>query len=249
MYSRVFISKLAHRIIRASNFVVKFNDINGYSMEDEAKHHGIGATLSHDGDKWQLEMDYVDYENNYISNHVKDNSKKDVVEVPYSDNIAEFINSINKALDKFYDLNELVYDPKARKWSDRDSGRVTMTLAMALKRALGITQPKGERLESNQLNDTLKDFVAYVQDMSDKYMEKQFPSLEKYKFSIDVGGRYMRIVKNDGAQRSVYCFVDKTNGDILKAAGWKAPAKGARGNIYNKNTWSSMTPYGAPYKR
>lgn len=35
--------------------------------------------------------------------------------------------------------------------------------------------------------------------------------------------------------RSVYCFIDLSNGDILKAAGWKAPAKGARGNIFNDN--------------
>lgn len=31
--------------------------------------------------------------------------------------------------------------------------------------------------------------------------------------------------------RSVHCFVDNLTGDVFKAAGWKAPAKGARYNL------------------
>jgi hypothetical protein len=41
----------------------------------------------------------------------------------------------------------------------------------------------------------------------------------------------------------VYCFVDKSNGDILRAATWKAPAKIARGNIY-QDFKDAITPYG-----
>ena len=56
--------------------------------------------------------------------------------------------------------------------------------------------------------------------------------------SIEKGRRYARIVANDshknGTSRSVWGFIDMTNGDLLKAAGWKAPAKNfARGNILN----------------
>jgi hypothetical protein len=48
--------------------------------------------------------------------------------------------------------------------------------------------------------------------------------------------------------RSVYCFVDKTNGNILKSASWKAPAKHARGNIFSENNGlENMGPYGAAY--
>ena len=28
-------------------------------------------------------------------------------------------------------------------------------------------------------------------------------------------------------------IVDKTNGNVLKSAGWKAPAKGVRGSVYD----------------
>ena len=38
-------------------------------------------------------------------------------------------------------------------------------------------------------------------------------------------------------------FINKRNGEILKAAGWKAPAKGARGSVlvtesYANSDWS-----------
>lgn len=52
-------------------------------------------------------------------------------------------------------------------------------------------------------------------------------------FYAENGQKYSRIVVTSNGQRSVYCFVDLTNGDILKNAGWKAPAKGKRGSIWN----------------
>src|ERR1700677_1982024 len=50
------------------------------------------------------------------------------------------------------------------------------------------------------------------------------------------GPKYARIVCEEGppdrvSSRSVVCFVNLANGDILFAAGWKGPAKGVRGNI------------------
>ncbi len=72
------------------------------------------------------------------------------------------------------------------------------------------------------------------------------------KLTIDPKGRrYVRIVKSDDfGANSVYCFVDKTNGNVLKAAGWKTPAKHARGNIYNDdNGLTGMSAYGAAYLR
>jgi hypothetical protein len=60
------------------------------------------------------------------------------------------------------------------------------------------------------------------------------------------GRRYIRVMKDSSA----YCFVDKTNGDVLKAASWKAPAKHARGNIFDDNNGlKQMGPYGAAYLR
>jgi hypothetical protein len=38
-------------------------------------------------------------------------------------------------------------------------------------------------------------------------------------------------------------------GDIHKPASYKIPAKHARGNIYNKETWDCVGPYGIAYLR
>jgi len=48
------------------------------------------------------------------------------------------------------------------------------------------------------------------------------------------GNKYIKlIVTQDGINgRHVWGFVDKSNGDILRAACWTRPAKHARGNIY-----------------
>jgi hypothetical protein len=52
-------------------------------------------------------------------------------------------------------------------------------------------------------------------------------------------------------QRSVYCFVNMENGDILKPAGWKSPAKHARGNIYDspEKYMKCCGVYGVAYLR
>jgi len=70
---------------------------------------------------------------------------------------------------------------------------------------------------------------------------------EDYLLDYEMGQRYIRLVKTHGGQQSAYGFVDRTNGDILKAAGWKAPAKNfARGNIFKdlellkKFGWTSI---------
>ena len=63
---------------------------------------------------------------------------------------------------------------------------------------------------------------------------------------VEIGPKNVRIVKIEShGGKSVVCFVDKATGNILKAAGWKAPAKGARGNIYTKDYVGKITPHGA----
>lgn len=68
--------------------------------------------------------------------------------------------------------------------------------------------------------------------------------------TIEMGRRYARIVRTETGHhtgRSVHCFIDVTNGDILKAASFKAPAKHARGNIFNENALEGVGVYGAAY--
>jgi hypothetical protein len=54
--------------------------------------------------------------------------------------------------------------------------------------------------------------------------------------TMSVGCRYVKIVREDtgrSTSKSVFAFIDKTNGDILKPSSWAAPAKHARGNLFD----------------
>jgi hypothetical protein len=94
--------------------------------------------------------------------------------------------------------------------------------------------------------ETLQEFVAFCQDVVDtKGIQTPF----KKTLVVEKGRKYHKIVCTDVSSRSVFGFVDVESGDILKAATWKAPAKGARGNLYQPETWASaVTPYGMAYR-
>ncbi len=51
-----------------------------------------------------------------------------------------------------------------------------------------------------------------------------------YSFGIQETRKYYKVIMVNN-QRSVHAFVDKNNGDLYKAASWKAPAKGVRYNL------------------
>lgn len=83
-------------------------------------------------------------------------------------------------------------------------------------------------------DDRLHQFVTTLQAEQDAYMQAHYPTLDKDKVEVEMGIKLIRIVKQ-GSQRMVYCFIDKSNGDILKAEGYRKPAKGKRGSIWNEN--------------
>jgi DNA-binding CsgD family transcriptional regulator len=61
----------------------------------------------------------------------------------------------------------------------------------------------------------------------------EYPDCEANHRSLEFmeGPKRIRVVMTGSACRSAYCFIDKSNGDILKASSWSQPAKGARGNV------------------
>ena len=89
----------------------------------------------------------------------------------------------------------------------------------------------------------LDSWLAGAQRIIDTYNAKMgFKDVEK--LSITVGKAYYKI-----ASKSVHAFISK-NGDVLKPASWKAPAKGARGNIFDEhNGLGRMGPYGPGYNK
>lgn len=109
-----------------------------------------------------------------------------------------------------------------------------------------------------QVTDTLLEtFRTAVEKMVDDHYRSNFPVLRETSqplVSLEVGKKYVRVVRSDKhlstgkvTGRCVYCFVNQENGDILKAAGWKAPAKHARGSVHNAEILKGCTPYGPVY--
>jgi hypothetical protein len=96
----------------------------------------------------------------------------------------------------------------------------------------------------------LKTFLAGAQAKVDKHHER-YEHVKAPVLTVDKGRRYLRIVSQDSAQRSVYVFIDTTSGDILKAASWKKPApNGVRGNIFSPdNGLGCVDWHGAIYIR
>ena len=74
----------------------------------------------------------------------------------------------------------------------------------------------------------IEDYVAEIQEATNKHFAKNYPSLKPDTYEIRKGKRYYKIINSGGG---VHCFVDM-DGNIWKAASWKAPQKnGIRGHI------------------
>jgi hypothetical protein len=82
--------------------------------------------------------------------------------------------------------------------------------------------------------ERLDQFIANLNDMYRKHFIEKGYNWASPTFSYQTGSKNIKIVENrDTGGGSVYCFIEKDTGIILKAAGWKAPAKGGRGSIWN----------------
>lgn len=64
-------------------------------------------------------------------------------------------------------------------------------------------------------------YVAHLNTLLPDYAEFRAERLSKY----------TKIIGRLGGQDSVHSFIENASGDVLKAATWKAPAKGARGTL------------------
>ena len=88
-------------------------------------------------------------------------------------------------------------------------------------------------------------YVAKLEENLASYYEGKYTHVATPEVTVENGRKYAKVVVGD----SVHTFVNKENGDILKAASWKAPAKnGVRGSIFAEDFGMSVVgPYGALY--
>lgn len=109
------------------------------------------------------------------------------------------------------------------------------------------------KVDLTQFDAKVDSFVVGCQDIINKYFSFNYPATHAPTLEKKVGQRYVKVIRRDHGNRtggSVHVFVDRLNGDVLKAASYAAPAKHARGNIFDEhNGLSRMSCYGAEYLR
>jgi len=82
----------------------------------------------------------------------------------------------------------------------------------------------------------LKDVI--VADYA-KFLKEIDCTKDKFGIEFEAGSKYVKVVSiSGGGSRSVHCFVEKANGNILRAASWKSPARNfIRGNVYDQASY------------
>lgn len=95
-------------------------------------------------------------------------------------------------------------------------------------------------------DQALERYVEGCKAIHAAYKAKHFPNIAEEPWRVERLQKRARVVNGGG----VHSFVDYETGNVLKPAGWKAPAKHARGNIFDAaNGLGSMGPYGPAYLR
>jgi hypothetical protein len=90
--------------------------------------------------------------------------------------------------------------------------------------------------------------VARIDEKLVAYYAAKYDYVEAPELNVHMGRRYAKVVRTGaGRGESVYFFVDLENGDLLKAASYKVPAKGARALFDADLGISAVGPHGAGY--
>jgi hypothetical protein len=84
----------------------------------------------------------------------------------------------------------------------------------------------------NTIQLNVRKYTLMLCDALVDNFEQSHPNSEPYKFYIESGRKYHKIVMETESQsRSVHAFVDKKTGEVYKPASFKAPAKIVRFNL------------------
>lgn len=104
-----------------------------------------------------------------------------------------------------------------------------------------------QAIKKERYNYYLDRFFEKLVIRDNDYMKANFINLKLNAWKISKGSRNDKIIRD----RSVYCFVEKETGKIMKAASWNAPdpKRYERGNIYNDDPLKGTTIYGTEYMK
>ena len=86
----------------------------------------------------------------------------------------------------------------------------------------------------NTIQLNVRKYTLMLCDALVDNFKQSHPNSDPYKFYIESGRKYHKIVMETESQsRSVHAFVDKKTGEVYKPASFKAPAKIVRFNLLN----------------
>ena len=112
-----------------------------------------------------------------------------------------------------------------------------------------------EEFSDLEIEAAFEVFVEQINEKLEEHYRVRFPSLTPETVHVQAGRAYWKLVKGTaaGKNQSVYGFVRKSDGAILKAATWRAPyTRGnnyVRGYVMQDNAIDATTPYGIIYQR
>ena len=97
-----------------------------------------------------------------------------------------------------------------------------------------------EIIKTKDYNTAMNSFITHMNQNCNKD--------GYYRFTVNKGRKYDKVVANTPGSRSVHCFVEKETGHIFKPAGWNAPQLKTnipvRGSIYEINSYKNADPHG-----
>jgi len=106
----------------------------------------------------------------------------------------------------------------------------------------------GHIIDKEAYDREVANFLAALTEKTKKFYETQgFSRLTPPVFEIDKGRKFDKVVRNESNRRSVYCYIDKASGGLLKGD-WRAVQDHReRGNIFNEDCLAGCDPYGLAY--
>ena len=99
---------------------------------------------------------------------------------------------------------------------------------------------------TDDYSTALQKMINRIDEQYGEYYKKNLSNLTYGGISVNKGRRFDKLVIDN----SVYCFVEKSTGDVYKSATWKQPytqgKNPVRGSIYDTSTyWDKELKYGS----
>ncbi len=83
-------------------------------------------------------------------------------------------------------------------------------------------------MNTETVDERIEGLLTRLRELNRKYFAEHYPRSEVPEISSTMGKKWIKVIR----ETSVYAFIHMQTGEIFFPAGWRAPAKHARGNVY-----------------